>query len=175
MPTLIFLLSALTAAPVFAQSSLVRAFCSELTFRDRARLPINETSEAWSDFSKRLETREVRSTASPPEFQACLAEYREEMERGEFILDGKQMLERLAAQPRTGPLRDLDRDPATGSVTLPGFGEVALGTARRVDSVEVGRVTQRSERYESLWKSFLEDLRKTVTARRPPHKMGPES
>ncbi len=174
MPIFIFLIAAFLAAPAFADSSLARAFCTELTFRDRARLPVIETPEAWRDFSDRLERRELRTELEPRVLQKCVAEYREEMERGEFILDGKQMLERLTTQSR-GSARETDRDPALASVTLPGFGEVALGSTRRIDSIEAGRVAQRSERYESLWKSFLEDLRKTMTSRRAPHKMGPES
>lgn len=174
MPIFIFLLAAATAVPAFSESSLVKAFCAELVFRDHSRLAVFETRDAWEDFSERLERREVRAEVPAGELRTCVADYRDEMERGEFILDGKQMLERLASQPR-GPVRETDRDPALASVTLPGFGEVPLGATRRVDSIEAGRIAQRSERYESLWKSFLEDLRKTMTARRPPHKMGPEN
>lgn len=174
MPIVILVLTALTAASAFADSRLVRSFCTELTFRDRARLPVFETAEAWADFAERLERREVRPDLPAKDLQNCLADYRDEMERGEFILDGKQMLERLANQSRTAK-RETDRDPSLASVTLPGFGEVPLGASRRVESIEAGRVTQRSERYDSLWKTFLEDLRKTMTARRAPLKMGPGS
>jgi hypothetical protein len=158
-----------------ARPTLARIFCGELLHRQEMGLPIGETDAAWKEFTARLEGGAVRRPAStgvePDRIQRCMNEHREEMDEGEFLLEGKRMLRNLAEQSlQAKPERALD--PVLGSVNLPGFGEVQLGAmTRRAEVSGAERVTQRSTRYDELWDAFLERLRKTMTLRRDPLKM----
>jgi hypothetical protein len=158
-----------------ARPPLVRVYCTELLFRQEQNLPIAQTDTAWKDFTERLESGAVRAAdnlkVDPARVQRCMNENHDEMDEGEFLLEGKRMLRDLASARRNSK-NEHAFEPMLGSVNLPGFGEVQMGSVtRRAESSSVERVTQRSTHYDSLWSSYLERLRKTMTARRDPLKM----
>ena len=171
----IALLVLVLSAGLQARPPLARIFCAELLHRQDLDLPITQTDAAWKEFTARLEGGAVRSPSStsvdPARVQRCMNEHHEEMDEGEFLLEGKRMLRELASQSRDAKA-ERSLDPVLGSVNLPGFGEVQIGgVTRRAETSGAERVTQRSTHYDSLWESFLERLRKTMTLRRDPLKM----
>ena len=164
------ILLSLCASAQLLAAPLSRVFCMEVVYRKANGLATFETDAAWLDFTLALERKELRPGISSASIQDCLSTYRDELDRGEFVLDGKKMLERLARVPAKSSAPS--QRPSMGSVTLPDFGEVEVDSAPSVTSPEAVRSAQRSERYDALWKEFLRDLRKTMTQAAQANKMG---
>ncbi len=160
------------AAQAHATPSLVQTFCTELVLGAQQGLEVERSDSAWRNFVTTLEKLQVRAPVEDTALQHCILDNRDDMEKGEFLLQGRQALRRLSAQEQQAVVRDPVADAVLGSATLPGFGEVPLpNTTRRGDERSEARTAQRIERYGELWKSFVSDLRKTMTVRRQTLKM----
>lgn len=162
-----WLLLFLVTSSAFGESSLVRTFCSEMIFRMHQGIQIEQSDVSWRDFVSHLEKPETRREISDSALQQCLLDNHEDLEKGDFLLQGSRVLTRLSRQQNEMPRKESQGEPVLGSATLPGFGEIRLPSVpRRADTVGDERVAQRSEYYASLWSAFLEHLRKTMTVRK---------
>lgn len=152
------------------QNTLVNLFCDTLVFGTRAQVePLVRNDTAWKGFVRALE----EETKPPPhavndrlldDYDRCIAAHQAVFETGEFILRGKRLLTHNAeAIENDEPGEKVAL--VEGEVRFPEVGEIAFDfdVGRKSQSLSKGMLDERRERYEKLWRNFLNDLRKALS------------
>lgn len=159
------------AIPVsaFAQDSampLVQVFCSELEHYSHTSPSQPLADDQWRELVSRLEKREaLAAEASSTGLDDCLREHRQEFERAEFILRGKQLLAEAIRDFKKSP--DVVPAPPVESPVMGILGMVEV----HLESPELAGMTSsewltetksREGHYDELWHGFLDELRREL-------------
>lgn len=162
-------------ASSFAQDStlpLLHIFCSELDHHYRTRQELPLADEEWRDLVNRLERREapVADAANPSaRLDDCLREHRQEFERAEFILRGKELLADTIRDFKKSPEVSAAAPSETAAMGVPGMGDFYLALPQLADMMPsewLAETKARQGHYNELWHGFLEELRNEL-ARAP--------
>lgn len=177
---LFFLLSLMGNKAFASESSptLIQIFCAELITKSELGQAVGANEEAWEALTKSLENRSnslVDLTSLSDEYASqmsdCSQRFSREFERAEFILGGKETVEKnLKTAEQNKPVKQ--NIPIEGSFLkaaadgLEPFVVVFMGSANSgLTSFSGSRaLLDRKQRYERLWQQFLKSLREKLTS-----------
>jgi hypothetical protein len=152
--------------------SLNDILCTYLARQSESSL---KNDEEWQELVNHLEKRidfenKTLETLEKSSFRECLSRYSHDMEVGEFILEGRDTLVENSATlvqkaPTNPPLLSVSFSVEDRQLSTPEFAitsNISSETDAHITVVEE-RLRFRIDRYNSLWESFLDTLRKRLT------------